>query len=212
MKIDQQIIDDLCEEIEIQWNCHVMTRAVFYSKFPEKNEFTSPTFHRDAGIAFRVKILKPNTNEFQKSAHRVAVWLNQNYIIRLYGILDGKQLIKYGKLHHIKVFQLVRLMRNNIGAHSSGKKVSAKRRGELRKATKLINELTDRNISLNEVSNYTLSIDSVLKPIKDQVCEEIRKLQGKQIEFKSSLKDQRKKIKKEVQIFMKMLLQKQKPT
>jgi len=171
-KLSAEIVKELIEEVEIQWECHIMTRSIFYSKFPEKQIYISPSFYESHGLSFSVRILDSSSDAFKRASSRVAVWLNQNYVIRLYGILDSKGIIKYGIDNNIKIVCLVKILRNNIGAHSTGKRTS--RKGDLNKATNLINELFGREIKIENVKNYTLSVDSILKPMKDQVIELIK--------------------------------------
>lgn len=154
-----------------------MTRAIFDSKFPNRGtEYTSRGFYRERGVNFKVQILNSNSPEFLRSSTRVAVWLNQNYVIRLFGILDGHGLIKCGVFLDSKVIKLLKLLRNNIGAHSSGYKPSNKT--QIRKATRIINELFDRHITVGTVENYTISIDSVLYPMKEKIKEFILNLKS----------------------------------
>lgn len=171
----QQILD----EIETQWECHVMTRAVFDSNFPNRgSEYSSGSFYKEHGINFKVHILNTESDQFKRSSKRVAEWLNQNYVIRLFGILDGHRLIGRGILLESDVIELLKLLRNNVGAHSSDTKPSNK--SAIRKATRLINELFDRSITVESVEHYTLSIDSVLFPMKEKIKEFIRDLDFEQ--------------------------------
>jgi len=67
-------------------------------------------------------------------------------VIRLFGILDSKGIIKYGEEKNIRVIKLIKILRNNIGAHSTGR--NASKRGTLLSATKL-NELFGRDINVD---------------------------------------------------------------
>jgi hypothetical protein len=173
-------IRETCEEIETQWEYHLMTRAIFYSTFPDKNEFRSPSFYRKNGMDFQVKLPETKMPSFDRASKGIGVWLNQNYVIRLFGILDSKQIIKYGLDNEIKIIKLIKLMRNNIGAHSTGRQ--ANRLNELRTATGLINELFGRQIDLEKVASFTLSVDSVLYPMKCQTVSLIQGLSDKNVE------------------------------
>jgi hypothetical protein len=171
----QQIL----EEIETQWECHVMTRAVFDANFPNRgSEYSSGSFYKEHGIHFKVHILNTESNQFKRSSKRVAEWLNQNYVIRLFGILDGHRLIKCGVFLESDVIKLLKLLRNNVGAHSTGTKPSDKT--SIRRAKKLIKKLFDRSISDESVEYYTLSIDSILFPMKERIKEFIRDLDFEQ--------------------------------
>ena len=150
-----------------------MSRSIFYSTFPDKDEFLSPEFYQKRGMTFYVKLPASKTEAFERASKGIGVWLNQNYVIRLFGILDSKQIIKYGMENNIDIIKLIKLMRNNIGAHSTGR--NATRTSELRKATELINNMFGRNINVDEVASFTLSVDSVLLPMK---CQTVTLIKG----------------------------------
>jgi hypothetical protein len=168
-------IEEICKEIELQWDYLLMARAIFYSKFPHQDDFYSPSFYSARGISFHVTLPEVKSERFSRAAKGIAVWLNQNYVLRLYGILDSKELIKLGKATDSKIIQLVTILRMNVGSHSTGRHVS--KRSELRKATKLTNSLFGREIDLDKVNVFTLSIDSVLLPLKNQVLNFVRSLE-----------------------------------
>lgn len=175
MKLDSDTIDELCDEIEVQWECHLMSRAVFNSSyFPNQRVYKTPNFYSKHGLEFKIEILNTDSITFKRASERIRVWLNQNYIIRLFGILDSKKLIEYGIKNDVKVIKLVKLLRNNIGAHSTGKRVS--NYNYLKNATLLINDLFERNINIEEVKSYTLSIDTVLFPMKEKCIDFIKEL------------------------------------
>lgn len=167
--IDNQAV---ITEIETQWEYHLMTRAIFDSQFPNRIEYSSAPFYEDHGINIHVKILNTKSDAFKRSSKGIARWLNQNYVIRLYGIIDSTGILKDDKVKDLDVIKLLKLLRNNVGAHCTGRKVSD--RHKLAKATKLINSLFNRNISVQKVRTYTLSVDSVLLPFKNQLIELIK--------------------------------------
>lgn len=164
--------ESIIKEIETQWEYHLMTRAIFDSQFPNRIEYSSESFYFVQGIDFQVKILDTKSEAFIRSSKGIARWLNQNYVIRLYGIIDSTGILNDEMVKNLEVCRLLKHLRNNVGAHSTGRKVSD--RHKLKKATKLINSLFDRNISVEEVRTYTLSVDSVLLPLKNQLIELIK--------------------------------------
>ena len=168
-------IEKICAEIEAQWEYHLITRAVFYSKFPEKDSYESPPFYQERGYRFKVELLL-KTEDFNRAARGVAVWLNQNYVIRLFGILDSIGIIKFGIENSSGIIELIKIFRNNVGAHSTGRQVG-KRKPELRKATLLINKLFRREIELEDLDHFKLSVDSVLEPMKIQTIDYIKTLE-----------------------------------
>jgi len=167
-------IKEICDEIEQQWDYHLMTRAVFYSKFSEADDYyESPVFYQHNGFDFKIRLPKNKSDRWENAAKGIGTWLNQNFVIRLYGILDSK------KIRSIKdkpdIIKLIEILRQNVGAHSSGRKVSKK--SELKKATNLINSLFNQNINIQEIDSFILSVDTVLEPMKNQVINYIKSLQ-----------------------------------
>ena len=172
--LSEQEIEEICIEIETQWEYHLMTRAIFYSKFPEDNKYESPLFYSSYGFSFKIELPENKTESFNRASKGIGVWLNQNYVIRLFGILNSKGILKHGKENNSEIIILIDTLRNNIGAHSTGRRVSEK--NNLKKATLLINKLFKRNINLDGVEHYILSVDSVLEPMKNQAIEYIKNM------------------------------------
>jgi hypothetical protein len=160
-------IDKLCAEIEEQWLFLLMTRSVFHANFylNQHKDYESPEFYSQYGFKFKISIPEVLNENWAVASKGVAVWLNQNYIIRLYGILDSRKLFRFKDRPEAEILKLIHLQRQNVGAHSSGKRV---KRRDLLKANKLVNQLCGRNIPIEETNHIILSVDSVLKPIKDQ--------------------------------------------
>lgn len=118
MQLTIEKIKEICLEIDLQWDYHLMTRAVFDSRFPKRQEYGSAGLYRNNGIEFYIKLPEKKTARFEKAAEGIALWLNQNYVIRLYGILDSYQINKHQP--NSDIIRLIKMMRNNIGAHSTG--------------------------------------------------------------------------------------------
>ena len=152
-----------------------MTRAVFHSNFNESNETKSPSFYVYNGFNFKLEIKSEKTDNFNRTARGICTWLNQNYVIRLFGILDSKSLIKYGIEKDNPTIKLIKILRNNVGAHSTGRRASKK--SELSEATKLINQLFDKKLNTENVNYYNLAIDSVLAPMKNKTIEFIQSIE-----------------------------------
>ncbi len=169
MQLSSEQIDRLCEEVEQQWLHHMMVRAAFPNKFVVHGQYRSRTFYRNHGIDLLMEWPDRTTDSFRVGARGLTVWLNQNWVIRLYGILDSHKLIKYGKEHSISVVQLIDLLRNNIGAHSAGR--GAVRSNKLEKANSLMLSAIGKEVDLNTIESFDLAVDSVLFPIKNEVVE-----------------------------------------
>lgn len=167
-------IKELCDEIQLQWDYHLLSRSVFFSTFPKEDIFDSPTFYSTRGISMHVELPKVKSERFLRASKGIAVWLNQNYVIRLYGILESKSVIKIGKERNSEIIDLLRILRMNVGAHSTGKRVS--KMSDLKRSTYLTNKLLGRNIEIDSRNYFTLSIDSVLLPLKNQIMDFIKSL------------------------------------
>jgi len=172
--LTQKEINEICNEIEMQWEYHLMTRAVFHSKISESDDYSSPSFYSSRGFDIQVKLPNKKSESFQRAAKGIGSWLNQNYVIRLYGILDSKQIMKIGK-EDSDIIKLINILRMNIGAHSTGRKVSKK--DDLDKATRLINNLFNLVLSVDVIKSYVLSVDSVLEPMKNKTMEYVKSLE-----------------------------------
>ena len=152
-----------------------MTRAVFPADFPKYEMYDSPTFYSRLGLKFKISLPENKSREFIKGAEGLSNWLNQNYVIRLYGLLEKYKIMYSGrKAYDNKLMILLYELRPKIGAHSSGR--SATDRGHLKKATGLINELFDRTIDSNQVQHYMLPVDTVLAPMKEMAIQFVKSL------------------------------------
>jgi hypothetical protein len=179
ISLSTEQVDEICNEIEHQWLYLLMVRAVFNNiHFPKDSSYTSPGFYTQRGIGFRISI-PYRTEVFNKAALGLKNWLNQNYVIRLYGILEKHHILYFGrKVYRDPLMILLYELRPKIGAHSSGRKPSDKK--HLRKATRIINELfmTTVKLKLDEVEHYALPIDHVLEPMKKKAIEFVRSLKS----------------------------------
>lgn len=168
-------VSDICEEIEIQWEYHLMTRAIFNSKFPKFIKYSTLPFYRSIGN-IEVTLPEPNerTEAFNRAAKGIGYWHNQNYAIRLFGIVNKHGILRFGKTNEISVMILLDSIRNNVGAHSSGRRIASK--AAFRDSILLINELFKTSFDAEKEMSYPLAIDAVLEPLKDQVVEFIESL------------------------------------
>jgi hypothetical protein len=173
-------VSEVCDEIEHQWLYLLMTRAVFPVDFEKLETWYSPDFYRNLGLNFKVCLPEGKSETFRKGAEGLAHWQNQNYVIRLYGILEKHGIMYSGrKAYKNKLLILLYELRPKIGAHSSGR--SAANKAHLRKATELINELFNQNVDLNQVRNYDLSVDAVLQPMTKMAVQFVQNLRSSNI-------------------------------
>lgn len=175
IKLTEDQIDEICSEIEHQWLYLLMTRAVFPSYFPSHNTYKSPPFYSRLGLKFTVTLPERKTAAFKRGAEGLTNWLNQNFVIRLYGLLERYHIMYSGrKGYKNELMILLYELRPKIGAHSSGR--LANDRKHLRMATELINKLFNKDIVVEDVQHYSLPVDSVLSPMKDMAIGFVKSL------------------------------------
>jgi len=112
-----------------------------------------------------------------KNIERIGGWLNQNYIIRLFGILYQGGIISAGKKVSNPYTEILAKLRHKVGAHSAGYRNPGK--SDSKKITKLINKHLDNSFIPNNADFFNLSIDTVIEPLKNQCVQFIRTLEGK---------------------------------
>ena len=129
-------------------------------------------------IRFDCAINKKMYLEIISTAH----WINQNFIVRLYATLESFQIISNDKKIKIDFdldgathVDMVRRLRNRI-AHSSGQ-FDSKNKKDC-KTLEVMNDILVRNYKPGGRTNWPLSIDFVLTPLRDG-C--IRYVENKQI-------------------------------
>ena len=180
----QKDIDAICEEIELQWDYHLLCRSIFCSGAGTKSyAYSPPPYYQKKGISFFVAWPNPLPDKMNISFNGINAWLNQNYIIRLYGILDGKQVIKMGKKEKNPYTEILALLRNMVGAHSAGYKNP--KRSESKKVSELIYKNLDQRELSKDIEKYNLSIDTVLEPLKNHCIRFVKSLIGKSLPEKS---------------------------
>lgn len=82
-------IEAICEEVERQWEYHLIARAAFPSNVLESvPEYESPDFYIQHNVLLQVRVPVPLSPVMERGLEGIGHWLNQNYIIRLFGILD----------------------------------------------------------------------------------------------------------------------------
>src|SRR5260370_40216611 len=93
-----ETIVKICEEIERQWEYHLVTRAAFpVDVAKSSSEYRSPPFYRHYGADFSVIVNNPDSPLIRRALKGVPHWLNQNFVIRLFGLLDENNVLTAGK-------------------------------------------------------------------------------------------------------------------
>jgi hypothetical protein len=173
----KNIVADICDEIERQWEHHLLIRAAFPAGIPDdRSQYKSPPYYRRKNVVFLVCRPQPLPAVMARGYDGVGAWANQNYVIRLFGILEEYGVIKAGKNAGNPYTEIVALLRNSVGAHSRGQKNPG--RSETKRATRLIQEHLDDRVLPEMIKTFNLSIDSVLERLKDGCQQFVMSLEG----------------------------------
>ncbi|MFV1981772.1 MAG: hypothetical protein ACC655_11510, partial [Rhodothermia bacterium] len=105
-----------------------------------------------------------------------ARWQNENYVIRLYGILDEAKVLKAGKQQKSPITKIVADLRSKVGAHSRGGRYRNK--ADYRRIAALITEHLDERFTPDQLQSFNLSIDTVLARLKDRCIAFVQSLEG----------------------------------
>jgi hypothetical protein len=177
-------IEEICKEVERQWEYHLLARGAFPINPEGLTEYQSSDFYIEHGVLMKVSIPGPMSPVMQRGLAGIHQWLNQNYIIRLYGILDQYKVLTAGKKLNNPYINILYGLRQKIGAHSSGYRNP--KDYDARKLTKLIQEHLDPSIGDERVHHFNLAIDTVLYKMKEDCIKFIRSLEGEPIPSSSS--------------------------
>ena len=173
--------DKLIEAIEINWSCLLISRSVFsYGSFGKKDKYTTGTFYSERGINFSISW--DSLGDFNTKYHPqiLTQWHNANFIIRICGALDEFiQSCNEEKRKRIKddvaVIKLIYTLRNKIGAHQIG--INKPKEKHFNRVNKILKELNIPIVDQEKLSNFDLTINKVLQPIKEILIEEINNLE-----------------------------------
>src|SRR5713101_6050081 len=114
-------IVEICEEIERQWEYHLVTRALLpVNAVNSPGQYSSSRFCQYHGADFHVVVKNPDSPLIRRALKGVPHWLNQNFVIRLYGLLNENNIITAGKEAENKFTEILASLRHMVGTHSSG--------------------------------------------------------------------------------------------
>jgi hypothetical protein len=171
-------IEEICGEVERQWEYHFIARAAFPANIMEViPEYESSPYHIQQGARVEVHVPVPLSPLMERGLEGTGHWLNQNYIIRLFGILDEYQVITAGKQAKNLYTRILACLRHKVGAHSRGYRNPEN--SEVRKLTQLIQEHLDSSVLPEDVRHFNLSIHPVLHRLKEHCVTFVRTLEGK---------------------------------
>jgi hypothetical protein len=120
--------DDVAQQIDEQIQYLHLLRSVFprlSTDLVGQNEFPTAPYYRNRGLSIWFRFSSPLTSEFIAEFNDLAHWINQNFILRLYAVLESNRLVS--KTIHIRPdieghneVDIVRRLRNTFG-HGSGR-------------------------------------------------------------------------------------------
>lgn len=155
----------LLEEMDILLEKFLNSRAYFpymTEKDKGKIDFDTSPLYADLGYHITFKLEKPLTMENINKNNELSHWHNQNFIIRLYSLMDsyGYRYPFDDKIDGYEEVDILRRLRN-IFAHTSGKynKLDEKEK------TMLIDVVEHFKLEDKTLDHIPLSIDDVIKPI-----------------------------------------------
>lgn len=171
--------EKLINAIEINWNCLLISRSVFsYSSFGKMDNYIAGTFYSDRNIDFSISWNSLGDFNTKYSPQILTQWHNANFIIRVCGALDEFIQSCYEKRKRLKddvaVIKLIYILRNKIGAHQIG--IDKPKEKHFRKVNKILQQLSIETVESGKLSNFDLTINTVLLPIKEKLIEEINKI------------------------------------
>jgi len=80
--------------------------------------FEAPQYYRQHGHDVVVRLPEPMTAEFVNGLNSLAHWLNENFVLRLYAVLDAQRLFREGIRNGVdghEEIDITRRLRNMIG-------------------------------------------------------------------------------------------------
>jgi hypothetical protein len=166
------VADDVAAEIDRQIDFLHRCRSEFprlHNEMAGQTEFEAPEYYRQLGYNVSVKLSQPMTAEFIDGLFELGHWLNENFLTRLWAILESNQIVsKTSKidqaLEHWRDVELLRRLRNKIG-HGSGTYDHAD--AEKKKLFDAIVQYYNvpEGYSYFEVEKYPIGVGQVLVPM-----------------------------------------------
>ncbi len=166
------VADNVAAEIDRQVDFLHRCRSVFprlHQGMAGQTEFSAPEYYRKLGYDVSVKLSEPMTEEFIDGLFELGHWLNENFVTRLWAILESNGIVaKTTKidqnLANWRDVDLLRRLRNRIG-HGSGTYDPANADKK-----KLFDAIVDyykvpEGYSYFEIEKYPIGVGRVLVPM-----------------------------------------------
>ena len=170
--LSRQQVEEVCACIDQHWEYLLLTRLVFNSKFPKFDKYSTYPYYMSMG-KIDIHLPEKKTEAFLRASKGIGYWHNQNYLIRLAGIINEHRIIAHGKSNNVAVVKLLDELRNKIGAHQAGNSKGK----NFDKLITLINEVCGTNFVADNLSIHPLAIDATAEKIKDQVKTFVKSLE-----------------------------------
>ena len=90
------VADDVAAEIDRQVDILHRCRSVFprlHQDMVGQTEFEAPEYYRQLGYNVSVKVSQPMTPEFIDGLFEMGHWLNENFVTRLWAILESNGIV-----------------------------------------------------------------------------------------------------------------------
>jgi len=168
--------NELIDLIEFNWQCLLMTRAIFnYKHFGIDNKYSSPSLYTKYNINVEVNWVNMGRFSSDFSSKQLQYWHNANFLIRIYGLLDEFNIISL-KENRVKypILELIYFLRHKIGAHQSG--IRKPKKKYIQEVNELFNKIGIKEMNGDSISNYNLAIDAVLYKIVLKLKEIVREI------------------------------------
>jgi hypothetical protein len=166
------VADDVAAEIDRQVDFLHRCRSVFprlNKDMVGQTEFEAPEYYRQLGYNVSVKVSQPMTPEFIDGLFEMGHWLNENFVTRLWAILEsngivGEPIKINQQLEAWQDVDLLRRLRNKIG-HGSG--IYDPADADKKKLFDMIVEYYQipEEYSYLEVEKYPIGVGKVLVPM-----------------------------------------------
>lgn len=171
-------LDELVNNIDEYWDYHLHSRALNPHMTPDlvgQQLFMPGGYYINKGYDYVVRFDKPVTEKRIAVLNEAGYWANQNFIVRLYGLLDGYNIVgseehTWGRIVKGLVgseeVDILRRLRNEF-AHSVGfYDDSQKKHRRLRR--RIISHFgLNRETWSSSTIMFPIPIDQVLQPITD---------------------------------------------
>ena len=124
---DNMQSQDVAQQIDDQIAFLHRCRSVFPRLGPHlvgQKRFETAPYYQQQGLQVDIELSTPATADFIEDFNNLAHWLNENFVLRLFAVLDSHQMFKnLSTCRHLEGYEdmdILRRLRNKVG-HGSGK-------------------------------------------------------------------------------------------